>query len=179
MKNTRWNIGAGCSRSPAPLRCAMPFAVRRCSARPALLEVPWEVQAGKQAGRARGRVFFLRVKQPARPCRSSTKRPRPSGNFQSTLSKERPPTLRGGETPNKATRMPSTCDSLMAGRFFFGVLVLVGACQSGTVWAGLCLIHHQGRGLARGGAGQDEGRRTEPDAPRRSPAGLVASMARR
>ena len=22
------------------------------------------------------------------------------------------------------------------------VLVLVGACQSGTVWAGLCLIHH-------------------------------------
>ena len=24
----------------------------------------------------------------------------------------------------------------------FWVLVLVGACQSGTVWAGLCLIHH-------------------------------------
>ena len=39
--------------------------------------------------------------------------------------------------------MPSTCDSLMTGRFFFwGVLVLVGARQSGTVWAYLCLIHH-------------------------------------
>ena len=24
----------------------------------------------------------------------------------------------------------------------FWVLVLVGACQSGTVWAGLCLTHH-------------------------------------
>ena len=25
---------------------------------------------------------------------------------------------------------------------FFRVLVLVGACKSGTVWAGLCLTHH-------------------------------------
>ena len=38
----------------------------------------------------------------------------------------------------------------------FWVLVLVGACQSGTVWAGLCLIHHHhgqwflpGRGCRR------------------------------
>ena len=29
----------------------------------------------------------------------------------------------------------------------FWVLVLVGACQSGTVWAGLCLIHHHHRPL--------------------------------
>ena len=32
----------------------------------------------------------------------------------------------------------------------FWVLVLVGACQSGTVWAGLCLIHHH-QGTARAG----------------------------
>ena len=43
--------------------------------------------------------------------------------------------------------IPSTCDSLMAGGgrpVLFWVLVLVvGACESGTVvWAGLCFTHH-------------------------------------
>ena len=59
--------------------------------------------------------------------------PTPFGIFE-----RRPPEQPGG----KPGRTPSTCDSLMAGRFPFGVLVLVGACQSGTVRAGLCLIHH-------------------------------------
>ena len=33
-------------------------------------------------------------------------------------------------------------DMIHRNTILFWVLVLVGACQSGTVWAGLCLIHH-------------------------------------
>ena len=56
------------------------------------------------------------------------------------------------------------------------------ALAKGTAWAFFCVInHHQTngtKGASELGGGQLR-RRTEPGAPRRSPAGLVASMARR
>ena len=49
---------------------------------------------------------------------------------------------------------PPACGSLTDGRpVLFWVLVLMGACQSGTVWSGLCLIHHHQRV-----SGQNDGR---------------------
>ena len=53
------------------------------------------------------------------------------------------PGLTHRSCPREFSRSDTIHLRLPDGRpFLFWVLVLVGACQSGTVWAGLCLIHH-------------------------------------
>ena len=84
-------------------------------------------------------LLHLLLARPSRPLRLGG---------EPALAWPSPPHAEGGSRPLCLGREPALPpsayppprDSSMAGRVF---LALAGACKFCTVWAGLCLIHHQ------------------------------------